>query len=411
MDSLRTSSLSGELNRLLVGRYADPVFGSIESKAFAQYRPLTFPTLSSAAEYDSIVLTWRYDFYAYGTPGETTQTLAIHEVTQVLNFDDDYFFNSQVTIADSPIGIVDARVNSDYFKQEIENTATDSILRTKVRLSDAFGQKLFDAVDAEDTLFTNINYFVEQFKGLAIVPTQADKIFGINNFDGNTVLTIHYHEADDQKTMSFSLANLIAFSQITSDRSGTELAGLNSFNNDFDPGNNRHLQNGTSIITKLDFSKFYEYMDTIPNVMINSAELSLNSVLSSEEFAAPANITLALMSINNRYKTASTRQDTLDFISFGGSLIISDLSKLFAASDQGGLYSMPFSSTDQNYVGNPTLLFQRLFNLKQNQYPYWALVPANLPSTNGKAVNRIVFPKDEIKLKIYYTRALVTENP
>jgi hypothetical protein len=394
-----------------VGKYVDPTFGTIQSTAITQFRPLSFPVLSSAAVYDSIVLSWRYDFYAYGTPDETTQTLAIHEVTQVLNFQDDYFFNTPVSIGRFPLASIEARVNPEYFKQEIENTTTDSVLLTKVRLSDSFGQRLFDAVNPEDTLFTNLTYFTKQFKGLAIVPTQADKIFGINNFDGNTILTIHYHEIDVQKTISFSLANLVAFSQIQGDRSGTELAGLNSFYNDFDPGINRHVQNGTSVFTKLDFSKFYEYMDTIPNVIINSAELSINNVSSTDELAPPANLTLGMLRLNNRFKTLAKRQDTLDIAPLSSSLIVLDMAKLFVTSDSRGILSLPYSSTDKNYLAYPTLFFQTLFNVKQYQYPFWALVPANPPNANGKAVNRAVFPKDDIKLKIYYTRPLITQNP
>ncbi|MBL7873423.1 MAG: DUF4270 family protein [Cyclobacteriaceae bacterium] len=411
MDSLRTSVLSGELSRLLIGKYVDPIFGTIESKAFAQFRPLAFPTISSAAVYDSVVLKWRYDFYAYGTPDETTQSLSIYEISQVLKFEDDYFFNTSVSIGRIPIGETEARVNAAYFKQELANTATDSILTTKIKLSDNFGRRLFDAVNPEDTLFTNLTYFVQQFKGLAIVPTQADKIFGITTFDANTVLTIHYHEVDVQKTISFSLANLVAFSQISANRSGTELAGLNSFYTNFDPGINRYVQNGTSIITKLDFSKFYEYMDTIPNVMINSAELSISDVSSSDEFAVPGNMTLAMVRLNNRFKTIRDKQDTLDIAPLSGSLVSADMDKPFASSDLGGIFSMPYSTTDKNYLGYPTLFFQRLFNSKQYQYPYWALVPSDPPSNNGKAVNRAVFPKEAIKLKIYYTRPLINENP
>ena len=64
---------------------------------------------------------------------------------------------------------------------------------------------------------------------------------------------------------------------------------------------------------------------------------------------------------------------------------------------------------NNTYKTYPTLFFQRLFNLKQNQYPYWAFLPSTPPA--GKAVNRTVFQKDNIKLKIYYTRSTLTENP
>jgi hypothetical protein len=409
MDSLRTSSLSGELNRIMVGKYTDPVFGTIQAKTYSQFRPLTFPTITGAAVYDSVVLSWKYDLYSYGSNEATSQSIDIFEVNETMEFGDTYFFNTQVEIGRVPIGTAGIRINPELFKQELEDPSADTVITTNVKLDDNFGLRLFNSVNPEDTLFTNISYFTEKFKGLAIVPTQSDKIFGIDNFSANTVLTIYYHDGSDQKTIGFSLSNLIAFTEISADRSGTELAGLNSFYNDFDPGNNRHLQNGTSIITKLDFSKFYEYMDTIPNMMINSAELSITNVGPTDQYAAPATLSLAMMKNDNHYKTITGSQDTLDFVAFGGSLVISDLNKLFAANDTGGLFNASYSSTDQSYLGYPTIFLQQLFNLKQNQYPYWGLVSSSPPV--GKAVNRTVFPKDGIKLKIYYTRPLITENP
>ena len=411
MDSLGTSSFlspSSESSRLLFGKYVDPVFGSIEAKAFAQFRPITYPVLSTIAEYDSVYLQMRYDFYSYGTPGETTQTVSLYEITQILNFDDSYSFNTPVTISRIPLATADLRVNADYFKEEIANTSSDSVLTAKFRLADTFGQRLFDSIDPEDTLFTNLNYFTQQFKGLAVVPQQSDKVVGINNFDAKTVITLYYHEEDVVKTVLFSLANLIAFSQINSNRSGTELDGLNTFYSDFSGTNNRHIQNGTSIVTKLDFSKFYEYMDTIPRIIINSAELSLNDVGSSTEFAVPQNLSMAMLRMNNRYRTVSSRQDTVDIIPVAGAVLISNGSVL-ASNNAGGVFVLPYSSDDQTYLGYPTIFFQRLFNVKESKYPNWALTPVNPPA--GKAVNRTVFPKDNIKLKIYYTRPLLNENP
>ncbi len=411
MDSLRTSSLSGELNRIMVGEYMDPVFGTIRAQAYSQFRPLSFPAIANDATYDSIVLSWKYDLYTYGSLNATSQTIDIYEINQTLNFGDTYFFNTQVTTEKVPIGSVGFRINPELFKQELEDSDADTVITTKLRLSDNFGQRLFDSVNPEDTLFTNLTYFTERFKGLAFLPTQSDKIFGINNFDANTVLTVYYHEGTTQKSIGFSLSNLVAFTQIVADRSGTELAGLNGFYTEFDHPTNRYLQNGASIITKLDLTEFYKYMDTIPNIMINSAELSVTNVDATDEYVAPGNLTVAMMKNDNHYKTITGSQDTLDFIGFSGSLIISDLNKLFVADDTGGLFSLPYSSTDKTYLGHPTLFFQQLFNTKQSQYPYWALLPANPPNSNGKAVNRAVFPKDDIKLKIYYTRPIVTENP
>lgn len=412
MDSLSTlsfSSTSAATSRLLFGKYVDPVFGSIEAKAIAQFRPISFPFFAPTAEYDSIMLNLRYDFYSYGTLGETSQTVSVYEVTQVLDFTGGYFSNTPVSISNTPLATTDLPVDDTYFKAELANKTHDSILTAKFRLDDDFGHRLFDAANPEDTLYTNVNFFIKKFKGLAIVPQQADKIVGISSSDPNTSLVLYYHEGDTKKAIVFSLANLIAFSQINADRSVTELSGLNSFYSDYTATNNRHIQNGTSIITKLDFSKFYEYMDTIPQIIINSVELSINNAEPSTEFAAPDNLSLAMLRTNNRYKTFSSKQDTLDYVSLGGAVTTPDFSKMFASDDGGSLLTLPYSSDNNTYKAYPTLFFQRLFNLKQNQYPYWAFLPSTPPA--GKAVNRTVFQKDNIKLKIYYTRSTLTENP
>lgn len=410
MDSLRTTSLSGELNRMMFGKYVDPVFGSIETKAFSQFRPGNSATaIPSTAVYDSVVLQLRYDFYTYGTTGETTQSLAVHEITTALDFDTDYFFNSDVSISRFPLGTAEARVNADYFKTEYEDTNADSIVTIKIKLSNAFGNRLFDAVNPEDTLYSNLAYFTEQFKGLAITTTQSDKVVGVNNFDTNTFLALYYHDGDTKKTLSFPLSGLITFTKVIANRSGTELDGLNSFFTDFNQNNNRYVQGGSSIVTKIDLSKYYEYIDSIPDIVINSAEFAISGAESTAEFQAPKNLSLVRLRPNNRYKFMETKQDTLDFIAFNGSLVISDLGKLFVANDTGGLLSLPHSSTEQNYIGYPTIFFQKLFDLKATQYPYWALVPMDPPQ--GKSVNRTIFSKDNIKLKIYYTRPTFNENP
>lgn len=410
MDSLRTTSLSGELNRMMFGKYIDPVFGSIETKAFSQFRPENSASaITSTAVYDSVVLQLRYDFYTYGTTGQTTQSLAVHEITTALDFETEYFFNSDVSISGSPLGTAEARVNADYFKTEYEDTNADSIVTIKIRLNNAFGDRLFKAVNPEDTLYSNLAYFTQQFKGLAILATQSDKVVGVNNFDTNTFLALYYHDGDTKKTLSFPLSGLITFTKVIANRSGTELDGLSSFFTDFTQNNNRYIQGGSSIVTKIDLSKYYEYIDTIPNIVINSAEFAISGTESTTEFQAPKNLSLVRLRSNNRYKFLETKQDTLDFIAFNGSLIISDLGKLFAANDTGELFSLPYSNTEQNYIGYPTIFFQKLSDLKATQYPYWALIPMDPPQ--GKSVNRTLFSKDNIKLKIYYTRPTANENP
>jgi Domain of unknown function (DUF4270) len=413
MDSLRTSNLSSETpNRLLAGSYSDPVFGQTQAQAITQYRPLnpTSTIISPTAVFDSIVLKMRFDFYTYGNAATTTQTFDVYEITDELTPGLDYFFNSQVNLTHTPLGSSLVDINNDYFKEEFENTATDSVITLKVKLDNSFGQRLFDAVDPEDVNYTDFDLFKATFKGLAIVPQQSDKIVGFNPTDQNSSLIVYYHDESDTTNLSFVFSQGVTFSKIITDRSSTELSGLNQFHTDFDPGLKRYVQGGTSVITKLDFSKFYEYMDTVKYMMINSAELSISDVEPSADFKEPIGLSVSMMNSSNRYETLNTAQDTINFISFNGNLTIGDKSKFFISQGQGQSVIMPliYSATNKTYSALPTMFFQQLYNLKSTPFPYWALRPLN--PQPGKSVDRVVFPRDKIKLKIYYTRALINNE-
>ncbi|MDZ7648523.1 MAG: hypothetical protein U5K54_15780 [Cytophagales bacterium] len=152
-----------------------------------------------------------------------------------------------------------------------------------------------------------------------------------------------------------------------------------------------------------------DYIDTIPNIVVNSAELVLGGVDPSVEFKPLRFVSMGLLGLDNRYNELDTRQDTLDFISFNGLLKVADLSKQFVSDDQFKVFSMTYSSFNNSYSGFPTLFFQQLFTLRQKRYPYWAIVSNDPPM--GKAVTRTRFSKDDIKLRIYYSRSTATENP
>jgi hypothetical protein len=404
MDSLRTTNFTGETNRILAGSYIDPVFGPTQAQAYTQFRPYTVNTaLPVNAVFDSIFFDMKVDFYQYGAPGQTTLSFDIHEVTQELNQEDNYFFNSEVPITHTSLGSNTLKVSADFFKKEYEDSDADSVITLKVKLDKNFGQRLFDAINPEDVNYTDFDIFKETFKGLAIVPQQADKVIGFNPTDLSSSITLHYHVGAEAKTVSFVFSQCVTFSKISSDRSTTELSGLNQYFTDFDPGLKRYIQGGSSIVTKLDFSKFYDYIDTLTNVVVNSAELEISAVEAPSDLIAPPGLSMSMLRSNNRHAALSSQQDSLTYVAFNGMLTLGDQSKFFAATGPGSILTIGHSTTANTYSGLPTLFVQKLIDLKSTRYLYWALRPI-IPQP-GKSVDRAVFPKDNIKLKIYYTRA------
>lgn len=412
MDSLNTQNLAGEAGRVLIGGYSDPVFGSIKEQAIAQIRPASVNTFLTGNTYDSLILALRVDFYTYGAPGKTKHRFSIHEATEEMDLTKSYFSTSSVAYDPTPLATTEIDIDQTFFQEEFEDT--DSVLLIKFKMDQFYGQRLFDFVNPEDVEYTNFDNFRKHFKGLVIVSEQADKIVGITPTDLNTAMIMYTHEGDTKEALAFSLASGVIFTKIEADRTGKETADFTQFFQDYDTQETRYIQGGSSILTKLDFSYFYDYMDSIPNAILNSVELSIEDVATPPAtMLPPATLSLTVLKDNNRFRIVNSAQDTTDLVTYGGSLVITDQTisgqaKLSMTTDQGQLLTLGYSTEDKDYLASPTLFFQKLYEQRANPIKYWAL-QAYSPAQR-KSVSRTSFPQSKIKLRVYYTRPAVTSN-
>ncbi|MCW5912126.1 MAG: DUF4270 family protein [Cyclobacteriaceae bacterium] len=410
LDSVRSMNYTSvETNRLLVGSYTDPLMGEVQARAFTQLRAADITTFVPVGSvFDSAILQLRFDFYNYGAPSITPLELSVHEITEPLPLENLYFSKSEATYNPTPIGTFATTIDQELFDKQL--TTTDTLIVAKIKLDQSFGQRLYDYINPEDENFSNFNLFKNRFKGLAIVPTVSEKVVGISN-NSNTFLTLYYHTGETTGSRTFLLTG-ISFSNITSDRSSTDLGGLTNYNEEFFPPVNRYVQSGVGIATKLDFSGFYELIDQYPNVIINSAELAIENVAEPGDFKYPS-LALVMLDENNRFKKLKTEQDTTDYLAFQNKLLIGTLisndalSAPYMISDATNLLGLSYSSDNNKFSAFPTLFFQQLYALREKRYANWALTA--LTPTSTKTVNRAVFSKDNIKLKVYYTRPN-TEN-
>ena len=289
-DSLRTSnfSYSGESNRLLVGNYTDEVFGNVNAAAYTQYFTSTFTKLASTAVYDSITLQLRFDLYNYGATTATSQNISIYELDQELKADSIANYFNKTNIAYSTLlGSKTFTINpTDFNKFAASTEDRDTVINIRLPLNLSFGQRIFnsalkyrDAASEADSSFIRYSEFVKEFKGLVIKPEATDKLVGFNPSATESRIIVHYHEADkDSLAFNLSFSGVISFNQIKGDRSSTELSALNQYYQEsLQSNDNRYIQSGIGILTKLDFSKFFEFADTVPYVLINSAELVVES--------------------------------------------------------------------------------------------------------------------------------------
>ena len=438
-DSLRTTNFSyaGEPNRFLVGSYFDEVFGQISTTTFTQYFANTPQfKVSSSAVYDSVTLQLQFDLYHYGSMANTPQTISIYELDEGLTADSlKYYFNSSDAAYTKLIGSNSFSINpADFDEFATSSSDVDTVITVSVPLAFNFGHSIFncnvrfrDGTTEEDSTFARYSDFVKEFKGIAIKSDIADKIVGFSPTATSSRIIIHYHDAT-QDSLSFSMGfnGVIGFNQINSDRQGTELEPVNQYFTDaLQESDKRYIQSGVGILTKLDFSKFYAFTDTVPYALINSAELTIESVETSPTYAPPSVLSLRVMNDNtNRMKKFSSgnAQDAKDIQAYSSLLRVDvgvanapavvDSDSAMYASDR--TLVLGYSSKENRYSMGLSLFLQQLASPLEDRTKFrtFLLHPAaetqsvNNPAAESgmKTVNRVVFPKDKIKLKIFYTK-------
>lgn len=414
LDSVRSLNLTTrETNRLLVGSYSDPLLGEVTAISFSQFRASDITGfIPDGSILDSVVLQLRFDFYNYGASGITPLDLSIHELTSPLPLNDLYFSNSNVSYNPIPLGTVSTAIDQVLFDKELSDSDEDSLVLVRIKLDQSFGQELFESIDPEDENFTNFNLFKNRFKGFAIKATTSDKIVGISNAN-NSFLTVYYNAGGTSATRMFVMSSGISFSNLSSDRSSTELSGLSNYHEEFSPPINRYVQSGVGIATKLDFSGFYDLIDEFPNVVINSAELAIENVAEPGALEYPT-LGLVMLDENNKFKKLTAKEDTTNYLAFQNKVLIGTLlnndalTAPYIISDASTLLGLTYSKDDAKFLSFPTLFFQQLYALREKRFTTWALTAINPTST--KTVNRAVFNKDNIKLKVYYTRPNIPAN-
>jgi hypothetical protein len=435
-DSLRTSNYASDpIRRLLIGSYEDPIFGKVTSEAYTQIRPASTSTAKpTGAIYDSVTLHLHLDLYNYGSGSSTSELFSVHQLTEEMTFrgGNDYYTVSSVAYNPIPLGTGSEVIKPALFNEELDDIFTaDTIITADLTLDQDFGQALFDNWNTTSADFTDFNKFSKIFKGLAIIGNNNSKIFGISLSD-STRISLHYHTATDTLVFNYNINStfgLASASKITVDRSASSLAGLTTPYTDFVPAdpNKLFVQSGVPVVTKLDLSKFLEFSDTIENLVINSAELSISSIDEPQSFRPPQSLYLQVMEDNNRLKIYDgSKQDSLDFIFYNNkvrsltnsipppasqnTITISKPNAFGVVDDRQDRFAqLSYNSTTKSYSAFITLFMQELaekesdtaLDITKSRFVDFVLYPGN--PFAPKSVNRLSFNKQNLKLKIFYT--------
>ncbi len=264
-DSIETS----QTTRMLVGKYTDPVFGTVKSTSYIQLLPETYG-ISSEAVYDSLIFFLKYDNYYYN---DTLQNSTVHlrQLTGNLKPEGDSFYNtSAIAFEDEDLGIL------NYAPRPLE---TDSLV---IKMNDSLGSQLFQSL--QEKLITNSDEFKDFFKGMAVLPDESDNgaIIGFSApASGMRLYFTTSEESEQVQTYIDFAVNTVGtptpfFNRITADEPIDYLKTLTHQEidlNSADSGNQSFIQSGIGIATKIQFPHIKSVYD------INGEGTLLDAVL------------------------------------------------------------------------------------------------------------------------------------
>ena len=261
-DSISVSSTS----RLMVGGYADPVFGRLKAKSFMQFN-YAFQSVSDEAVYDSIALILKYDNYFYNDT-IPSQKVDVFNVLDNIETDDDYFYNTtSFEINPTSIG------SKTFTPYPIKD---DSL---HITISNTFGNALYEKLKNNE--ITTSDEFLDQYRGILVSPD--DNNSSVLGFSKSSVLRLYYSEDyeisnDDSETIDFSLNTVNSFHNVSSNYSGTYFDTLDSEETQLSneaSDNTVFVQSGSGLATRIDVP-FIERINDIPgNGSILDANLKI----------------------------------------------------------------------------------------------------------------------------------------
>ena len=220
---LLDSVVSTNNERLLVGRHADAEFGVVEALTFSQFMLDDLLPLDEDGNYryDSLTLYLEYDGYAFYDTLEEVH-LSVHQLAEPLELDvdkTDFYTFDEFDFSDLPLA------------QLVFRPRPRRAEPLEIRLSDAFGLRFFQLLQAEDDRLLSTNDFLDLLPGL---------VLQVNNENGAVVgfrkssAQIRMYLTDvstlplQQELRTYSAEFGFNFNQILVDRDDSALERLES---------------------------------------------------------------------------------------------------------------------------------------------------------------------------------------
>ncbi len=397
-DSVRTTSP----DVYLMGRYVDPIFGTITASSFVQFSLEAAVNFDATAVYDSLVLQTPYNY----TYGDTlpAQTISIHRLREQVVPLKNYYNDSKLAYDDVPLTT----------KSFLPRPVTDGGL-LRFRLPDVLGKELF-ALSGKDAGKSNLE-FAKILNGLALIPGDKNTtVMGFPAAGGALRLQLWFHTKSDTTAQGFRIPAVVTdtrtgnsvvrlgFNRVTADRKGTPLANL--MPSMPLPSSSEsaatYVQDALGVRTKIEIPYLKSLAKNGP-IAINRAELSVKPVLTANGPGITIPPYLLL------FETNQTNRLFYDANGFT-SLVFNDLGNTPVSP------AVPYDSRYQNYTWRiATQLNTILSGTKKNDAFLVSPVYTQALGQGGtryqsqfnNRVSRLLLStkKEDLKLIVFYTQA------
>ncbi|MCK5102785.1 MAG: DUF4270 family protein, partial [Cyclobacteriaceae bacterium] len=311
----------------------------------------------------------------------------VHELAEEIKIDSLYLTKNSTSYLEEPIGEFNIDISS------FDTTRVDTVFTA--RLSDELGLRFLDKAKTDTLTYNNNVDFRKFFNGIALVSDEANGVVaGIHAESLSTFMRLYIHDSQDTTSFDYILQGLDTggfnitryYNNITLDKAGTPIEGIPDFHTDFQTNNGlSYIQGSAGIFTKLNVGSYLNFIDTIDHLVINKAELVI-PVDPYNDFLSPSPaLDLYVSDQNNmfveQYDSVGMR---ITYATIGSISFIKD------SNENKG----QFVGDITNYIHNLTSGNSTDSLLLIGQTSLWNSV---------LTVNQVITPKDDIKIKVYYS--------
>jgi hypothetical protein len=410
---------TSESRSIQAGKYTNPDFGVVTSITNTQLSLNIIISPQETAQFKSFEVDMSFFSLMGDDPiNNVNQTISIYQLAEEIDTTKTYTRVDVLNRQPTPLG--------DWaFAPKLNDTLqTDSIYT--IPLDNAVGQDLFDKLLEGSDIFDSEGAFNAYFKGIALVPTLSNS--NIFQIEANKIIfRINYNEFNSDGTpidrsYEMGIANN-GFYHLESDKTGTPISGIAPDNSTFTPTDDYvYLQYGTLMAIKVDLTPFYALSDTLDNMVINKAELSIGEVKQYPGLLEPPAFLEVYFTDESNIWPAIDNIGRYDTTQVGTRFImLQDESALIPIPP--GLYIAPLSTAyeENKYKVQMSVYFQNLYSEKFHSvtepfleekaqifiFGETSVINPQKSLTHATAIPMAVH-KDSIRLSIHYT--ILTEE-